>query len=156
MNKRRLLKLAAMLEADAKKKTGISFNLSTVVQTDEPVSRKVKLNCGTQACAMGLAAISGVFVYCGLSYRLNPDFCGAAAIVTTVNGKSLDYDLAAMATFDLTERQAGFLFTPSDYPDGMSLRGHDAELYVAKRIRNFVKTGSIRSARAMEARAADS
>lgn len=137
MNKRRLLKLADLLEADARKKRGIRFNLYTIAMTDLPQKNgePVKLNCGTQACAMGLAAISGAFQRQGLSYKIRR----SGAIETTFDGRLKMYDSAAMALFDISRRQANFLFTPASYPENeMSLRGADAERYVAERIRDFV------------------
>ena len=67
MQKRRLLKLAAMLQADAKNKKGIQFDIGTVgrpstdIFTPFDASKPIPLDCGTTACAMGLAVISGEF-----------------------------------------------------------------------------------------------
>lgn len=135
MNKRRLLKLAGMLEADAVNKKGMRFDLSTVGQpsdwhADEFVP---KLDCGTTACAMGLAAISGAFKRAGLSYKVV-----GRDINTTMNGRGLGYDRAAMKLFDISMVEADFLFTPNNYYYCGRITGADGERKVAKRIRDFV------------------
>ena len=56
MNKKRLLKLADLLEADAKNKKGIKFDYWATANLADP---KEPISCGTSACAMGLAALSG-------------------------------------------------------------------------------------------------
>lgn len=137
MNKRRLLKLARLLEADAQKRRGIKFNLAVVGSVEKmPPDGKVKLDCGTQACAMGLAALSGAFRRQGLSYRIRRNVFYGINIDTTMNGRSRDYDRAAMAVFDLTKIQAHFLFSPVEYLE--TPREAKGERFVAKRIRNFV------------------
>jgi hypothetical protein len=142
VNKRRLLKLADLLEADAKNKTGVKFNLGTVVEPSRRLSldaRAVPVSCGTQACAMGLAAITGAFKRAGLSYRVDPQYdIGRVYIETTMYGEDTEYDDAAMELFDITCDEANFLFTPSCYPDRAPKTGSRGELLVAKRIRDFV------------------
>ncbi len=142
MNKRRLLKLADLLIADASKRRGIKFNLEVVGQVEtRPDDDKVELNCGTQACAMGLAAISGAFKRAGLGYVLKENESlfdgGDYDVITTVNGRACQYDSAAMKLFDLTKGQADFLFSPSEYRADM-MKGAKAERFVAKRIRDLV------------------
>lgn len=136
MNKRRLLKLADLLEADAKNKAGVKFNLGTVIDVDAAPEKgkPVELNCGTSACAMGLAAISGEFKRHGLSYKILTN----GIVETTIDGRVRRYDRAAMTIFGISMDEADFLFTPSFYPCDMDLRGAAAERYVAKRIRDFV------------------
>jgi hypothetical protein len=142
MNKRRLLKLADLLDADAKNKRGISFNMMTVIERDDDLTHKgkpVPMDCGTQACAMGLAALSGAFTRSGgLSYTLRETGYGGFSIETTINGHIRNYDRAAMSVFDLSMKQADFLFTPDSYDLGISLRNAEGERYVAQRIRDFV------------------
>jgi hypothetical protein len=141
MNKRRLLKLADLLEADAKNRRGVKFDLGVVGNAEKVENGKVSLDCGTTACAMGLAAISGAFKRAGLGYKITDVGYGFGAsfyIGTTVNGRKCDYDDAAIEIFDLTYDQANFLFTPGWYPPGMNLMGGKAERFVAKRIRDLV------------------
>jgi hypothetical protein len=140
MNKRRLLKLADLLEADANNKTGVRFNLGTVVNPGKNLPKDAKtvpVSCGTQACAMGLAAITGAFKRNGLSYRIDarPD---ETFIETTMYGTDIEYDDAAMELFGISYEEANFLFTPSFYPSRSPKTGSRGELLVAKRIRDFV------------------
>lgn len=134
MNKRRLLKLADLLEADASNRGGIKFDLSTVGEaTDWEPDYKPTLDCGTTACAMGLAAISGAFKRRGLSYILNEQ-----TIKLTINGRPASYLEAAQRLFGISVDAAHFRFTPGhhyDYADVSKARG---ERRVAKRIRDFV------------------
>lgn len=137
MNKRRLLKLAGMLEADAKNPKGLQFDLGCVGQQVDSYFDEFKpaLDCGTTACAMGLAAISGAFKRAGLSYKLVRGY----EIDCTINGRSQPYDRAAMKVFDLSQEEADFLFTPFHYYGAdFVLHGARGERGVAKRIRDFV------------------
>jgi hypothetical protein len=141
IGKRRLLKLADMLEEDAKNKKGLKFNIAVVgvpmkgmqqLEDDEvPKDYQPKLDCGTSGCAMGLAAISGRFKRAGLSYELVD-----AMIETTMNGRVVDYDIAAQELFNITGMESHYLFSPFEYPFGTV--GAKGERYVAKRIRQFV------------------
>lgn len=154
--KRRLLKLADMLEADAKNKKGVHFNLSTVVAKTDPENYSgfachvpedfsPEISCGTTACAMGLAAISGAFKRAGLSYKYDSS---NQLIVTTWNGRFKEYDAAAVVLFGITKDEANYLFTPSYYSEKVAdswgdhpmskVRGAKGERRVANRIRKFV------------------
>lgn len=135
MNKRRLLKLADLLEADAKNKSGVKFDLSIVGESTEyGTEYEPALDCGTTACAMGLAALSGAFKSsAGLSYKIDGRF-----IDTTVNGRRVRYDRAAMRLFDISMKQADFLFTPGESYAWVTPREAEGELLVAQRIRDFV------------------
>lgn len=136
MNKRRLLKLADLLEADAKNKKGMRFDLNIVgFSYDVEETGAVRLDCSTAACAMGLASLSGAFKRAGLSYVYTGGWLNN--ISTTINGRKVMYDRAAMRIFGISLRQADFLFTPSFYPDD-KLTGAIGERFVAKRIRDFV------------------
>ncbi len=140
MNKRRLMKLADLLEADAKNKKGVKFNLCTVVTPSRGLSldsKEVPVSCGTQACAMGLAAISGAFKRAGLFYRIDAGL-KMLFVETTMNGLVTEYDDAAAELFDITVDEAGFLFSPNYYPRRLPKTGARGERIVAKRIRDFV------------------
>jgi hypothetical protein len=135
MNKQRLLKLADLLKADAKNKKGLKFDLSTVGESSDWLDGeefRPGVDCGTTACAMGLAAVSGAFKRAGLSYRVDDD-----QINTTMNGRRVGYDRAAMRLFGISLGEADFLFTPSYY-FGQEIRGAVGERLVARRIRDFV------------------
>ncbi len=143
MNKRRLLKLADLLEADAKNKKGVSFDLAAwakkKVDRDHPyfsvygfVPREVvEVSCNTAACAWGLAAISGEFKRQGVGYRITHE----GNLIPTFERKT--EIRAATAFFGISEDEAWFLFDPHKYPDSKR-RGAVGERYVAKRIRDFV------------------
>jgi len=145
--KRRLLKLAELLEKDAKNKKGMKFDLQTVIITSkkQPLENfKPALSCGTTACAMGLAAVSGAFKRAGLSCKVDVDL---NEIITTMHGQVRDYDNAAVELFDISMQEANYLFTPAYYQhisrkDGCitysKVIGAKGELRVAKRIRKLV------------------
>lgn len=141
MHKRRLLKLADLLEADAKNEQGVKFDLGSwgrVSNTEQVVS------CGTAACAAGLAAISGAFKKDGLGYRIDPyEFMdGTRSIEITLNGEcesNNKYDgsfLNSKKFFGLSVAEAEFIFTPNAYE--ATPRRSEGEILVAKRIRDFV------------------
>lgn len=137
MNKRRLLKLADLLEADARNKNGIRFDLGFLGMSSDFSSGKFEpaLDCGTSGCAMGLAAISGAFKYEGLSYEMMYPFW----IRLIWKDRECAFDYAAMELFGITELQAHFLFTAHFYSnDGSVPKGKQGERRVAKRIRDLV------------------
>lgn len=141
MNKRRLLKLADLLEADAANKKGAAFDLGTwAKKKDEDgyydayaftPGETVPVSCNTAACAWGLAAISGAFKRSGVGYKIEDN----GYLVPTYDDLE-DFD-AAEAFFDINETQADFLFEGIHYPDNKT-KGAAGERYVAKRIRDFV------------------
>lgn len=138
MKKQRLLKLADLLIADASRSNGIKFNLGVVAESDIAKDGIVKLDCGTHACAFGLAALSGAFKRAGLSYAVEPHSFGEGfRIITLMHGKETDWSDAAEDVFGLNTNEVDFLFTPDSYPNGVQ-RGAAAERIVAKRIRDFV------------------
>jgi hypothetical protein len=141
MNKKRLLKLADLLEADAKNKKGIKFDLDYIaVKADVHPTKEmtykpgevVALDCGTAACAIGLACISGAFKRSGLTYRVD-EYWG----VEPVYGEHDGWGNAERAFFGLSDGEVEFLFQTWSYPHGKT-KGAEGERYVAKRIRNFV------------------
>lgn len=137
MNKKRLLRLADLLEADAKNKKGVKFDLGTWGRsTDEDVPAIV--SCGTTACAMGLAAISGRFKRAGLFNKYGD---GSWSILPAMKSGALGLD-AAVELFDIRTRDAEFLFLENEYPRGKT-EGAIGERFVAKRIRKFVADKAI-------------
>jgi hypothetical protein len=128
MNKRRLLKLADLLEADAKNKNGIKFDLSLVVASARaPLERWIPaVDCGTKACAIGLWGLSGKFK--GVSY-------GADGWPRYERSVGLG---AAMKYFQLERHESEWLFLDWEYPSNSPKTGAAGERAVAKRIRDFV------------------
>ena len=130
MNKKRLLKLADLLIEDARNKKGIKFDMGTWgrAQEDDVMS------CGTTACAMGLAAISEKFKRAGLVYKNRN-----GAIIIGIKSKSGRITwggfTAAQRLFGITESEADWLFTDSDYEE---YHGAPLEREVARRIRRVV------------------
>lgn len=141
MQKRRLLKLAAMLQADAKNKKGIQFDIGTVgrpsaLGTFFEARKPVVLDCGTTACAMGLAALSGEFKKAGLTYKIDKGWL-QQQIMLKWKGRELDYDKAAMNLFNITTDQANYLFSPWTYP-WAKRTGAKGEREVVRRIKRVI------------------
>ena len=150
-----LLKLADLLEADANNPTGITFDLGTWGCPTQDVDydtfakgildKSVPVSCGTTGCAMGLAAISGIFKDEGLTYRR---FAGSQLIpVLTKNGDFFEGFVAATNLFEFPDNgpwpsYSSLLFDPEYYPtEGKA--GREAELKVADRIRKLVNDGKL-------------
>lgn len=148
MNKKRLLKLADLLDKNAANKKGLKFNLhnwgDSVVADDQTsglirsVDGNVRftMDCNTTACGMGLAAISGAFKRAGLEYIIS--LHGRAAFIYDfeMKGVAMDGIEAAMELFGISRSQALALFVG----DGQKrIRGVAAEMELARRIRYFVE-----------------
>src|SRR5258706_528932 len=103
MNKRRLLKLADLLEADAKNKNGIKFDMADWGLVADPEN---PLSCGTDACAMGLAALSGAFRRAGLTASTP----AGGRISFFWRGHESDGISAATKLFDIDRNDATDLF----------------------------------------------
>lgn len=129
MQKERLLKLADLLDADAKNKNGIQFDLSWFAKPAD--TKNPKVDCSTKACAVGLACLSGAFKDEGLSWTI--DTGRREPIPSFKDVRGID---AAKAFFGVKENAFNFLFMPGRYPEGDT--GAKAERAVAKRIRDFV------------------
>ena len=144
--RRRLLKLAGLLEADAKNKKGIKFDLEHVAVLAEPkddgiyrgwTGREflpddvVNVDCGTAACAVGLAAISGAFKREGLGYEVIRS-CGLFPTFRGVRG----FGSVETKFFKITRDESEFLFIAGSYSGPTT--GAAGERAVAKRIRAFV------------------
>lgn len=138
IGRKRLLKGAALLEADAKKADGMKFDFSAVGYVDD---RTKPLSCGTVGCALGLFGVSGAFEKQGLRCVIGRD---DGDIRLHFPG-TRDTFRAAALLFQITEEQAGYLFASFD---GLHNRedqiGARAERYIAKRIRDFVAGRPIR------------
>lgn len=145
----RLVRLAALLERDADNETGVKFDLSTwgapsddgqqLYRDGKP--KEVKVDCGTTACAFGLAAISGEFKAEGLTYEFVPvTSVGGYALVPTImdGGRPRSGFSAAQALFGIEYAAAEYLFDTVAYDEVP--QGAEGERLVASRIRDFVAT----------------
>jgi hypothetical protein len=134
MHSDRLLKLAELLEADAANPVGIQFDLGVwgEADSDQPVS----LSCGTQACAMGLAVLSGAFEQYGLLNGANVPYLIIPEMVAIPGFTNPVGFAAAERLFGILYDDAVRLFSP-DYYAGVTV-GAEGELVVASRIREFV------------------
>lgn len=144
VSKRRLLKLAELLEKDARNKKGVKFDLETwaAPSGSRPWERswdrrepEIEVGCGTSACAVGLACISGAFKRAGLTFGYKKSFGGGFHLVPKFNG-SREFR-AVERFFEVGAPEAKFLFAADEYPEN-KLTGAIGERYVAKRIRDFV------------------
>lgn len=148
MNKDRLLRLADLLEANANNPTGAKFDLGVWAAKDgygsDLTFEEIKdfrigegvdvvpVDCGTVVCAVGLAAISGVFKDEGLGWKIS-----ASELVPTFEDHD-GFD-AVNEFFDLTYDQSEFLFSGHNY-ELNERKGKVGELAVTERIREFVNT----------------
>jgi hypothetical protein len=135
--KKRLLKLRDLLLKDARRKNGIKFDMFDwgTSKTPEP-----KMDCGTQACALGLAAISGEFKRQGLDFRVfnhEPDDSDEYGLDITLHGVTNDNFFIGAKVFDIPYELSQVLFSPS----GQNTQGAVAERELAKHIASIVKTG---------------
>jgi hypothetical protein len=130
MNKRRLLKLAKLLEDDARNKKGVKFDLGDWGETK---TEKPELSCGTTACAIGLACISGAFKKQGFTYS---DGFIRSGWIAPVYRDANEWG-AVCDFFELNLSDAHSLFLDTSYPNKLRT-GAAAERAVAKRIRDFV------------------
>lgn len=126
--RKRLLKLADLLKADAKNKKGVKFDLSAWGRIGD---KREPLSCGTTACAVGLAIISGAFKREGL----RAGQFSTSLLFPTYRHHS-DWE-ATSAFFSITNDQAEWLFMDESYPVSHQ-QGARGERAVAKRIRDFV------------------
>jgi len=146
-----LLRGANLLEEDALNPEGIKFNLGTWAadakidlaagyrtpdarQFDYHEDQVVPVNCGTQACAFGLFAISGAFKDEGLSYAI---YDGKLQPVLKVGSQTyLNWDAVAIL-FDIGQEKGWQLFS-ADFYDQDLRKGAAAEIAVATRMREMV------------------
>lgn len=133
---KRLLILADLLEADAKNSEGVKFNLRTWgwnrLEEEEP-----KISCNTEACAVGLAALSPKLP--GLTYKLQALNNKKPAFLMPILKSDPDvYHWDAIEHyFRISFDEARYLFSASEY-DYNFWTGAHGERAVAKRIRSFV------------------
>lgn len=138
MQKRRLLKLADLLNENAKNATGAKYYHGHWGRVED---RDNLMSCGTTACALGLAAISGAFKKAGLGFKMPHE---GAYIDFTFKGRLVRPVTAAKKTFGVSENQFSEIFCSSPIDSrGYKLNvGADAEKAVARKIKRIVKHAS--------------
>ena len=148
-HKRRLLKLADLLMKDARRKKGVKFDLNNwAAPVDGPKDedgheafatkpKTVPVNCGTYACAVGLACISGEFKRSGLGldFMESHDEDGKPVFIPRPKYRGLINWRAVEAFFGVTYEQSYALFGTGAYDVST---GAEAERAVARRIRDLV------------------
>lgn len=147
MKKARLLKLRDLLLADAANAKGVQFDLAHwAAPSDakdhmfkEEPKKPIPVSCGTSACALGLAVISGAFKRAGLFANFEKRFDGIVMepAIKDDRGRVLDSFDAACLLFGISQRQAFYLFAPDRYPKDKR-KGAVGERYVAKRIEKLL------------------
>ena len=128
----RLLRLARLLREDAANPKGVKFDMGTWGKAG--VLRTPGVSCGTAACAMGLAALSGEFAAEGLKAKIEGFW--RPHVFPTMPGFARSGYWAAMDLFDIGYNDAAFLFSP----DGWNDRRAVAEVAVSERIEKYVAT----------------
>lgn len=145
MNVERLQRLSKLLREDAANPQGLTFNLAfwgRVPSQEGLDTHSVAVNCGTQACAMGLAAISGEFKAEGLDYEVvAPRTWGnqIRPLFTDSTGTASDFR-AAEKLFEISHLSAVILFDPTQYA---KTNGAEAEIEVADRIDGLIANGEV-------------
>ena len=132
MDKTRLLKLADLLEADAANPKGVKFDLS---EWGTSQTKRAKIGCGTTACAVGLACISGAFKEDGLGFDIDKTDPAVYEICPRFAGSYGFYAIEGF--FDIDDLTARRLFSMHSY-EQKEQKGQEGERAVAKRIREFV------------------
>lgn len=132
MNVKRLKKLARLLFADAAKPKGVKFDLTAWAKKGGRIKafkneKRVPVSCGTNACAVGLACISGAFKKEGLSFEIRNK------ILIPTFAASNNWE-AVEIFFEITRDEARFLFESTAYRKS---KGAEAEIMVANRILDF-------------------
>lgn len=164
MHADRLIKLAELLERDAANPEGVKFDLGTWAAPSEPYERYrrvqfaaddlgidddlhgcgevmvgfahlPKITCGTTACALGLAMLSGEFTEWGLGG--SAEILGDNEVQLAPSCNDETGFNAGAELFGITYHDSEYLFDPSSY-GGDTPREAEGELLVAQRIRDFV------------------
>jgi len=140
--KRRALKrLVKLLRKDADNPEGIQFDMGTWGRIED---KKNVLSCGTTACGMGLAALSGKFSFEAILRKVWNDDTQSyepyriLAMRRVGERKETDPITLAEETFGLGSTLAMEMFIPSP---GFPSDGRAGELSLANRIEKFIETG---------------
>ncbi len=138
-----LERFIALLERDMNNPKGVKFDMSYWAKVADSYSRysfvdgkQPTVDCGTNACALGLAAISGEFAAEGLKY----DISSEGDLLPTFNDKQ-DFEAGA-ELFGISKHDAQVLFDPWYYPRTQR-QGAAAEQEVIDRIKNLIAKGNL-------------
>lgn len=154
MKKARLMRLVKLLRKDASNKKGVKFDLETwgwcsdrqQPLWDSTTANLLPVSCGTTACAMGLAALSGEFEKEGLFATYIEEWNGVSLVPELVSkDPGLDNSQgfsAAARLFGIRYDVADWLFSPSYY-QSRQRKGAKGERAVADRIAKFVRDGGL-------------
>jgi hypothetical protein len=146
--------LAKLLRTDARRKTGAKFNLIAFAAPDQNfVSahsgfskklKKIPVSCETQACAIGLACISGEFKRegFGFNYEINQDGWRKSYVLQPTY-RGMTRWKAITKFFGITSEEADRLFLAASYENYI---GASAERAVANRICALVRGEEIGAA----------
>ena len=143
MNTEALLKLAELLEEDAANPTGVKFDLGTWGKVPKPgvvdwlLWRSPRLDCGTKACAIGMACLHPWFNERGLK-AAPADLSKGCIYPVCVEGDFSLHGFHGVAHFfGISHNEAFRLFSDESYQhrEQLSTAG---ELAVAARIRQLV------------------
>src|SRR5579859_5509277 len=137
----RLERLAVLLEKDAHKPDGVKFDLASWAEPSvagnyrrwESKDVHIPVDCGTTACALGLAVISGEFAKEGLTTSFYGDDSGFL-MFPSCNEQEGFY--AGAELFGIEYDDSRYLFDPDCYDEVP--QGAKGELFVAQRIRDFI------------------
>jgi hypothetical protein len=143
MHKKRLLKLADLVEQSVEKshgRKGFQFDMNYWGYVDD--GKKPEFSCGTSACMMGVAALSGQFARQGLRYRVEETWLAREIRLSMKSGTSGGIEVGE-ELFDLTNEESQFLFYPEKWPEHAPRSGKRGARYAAKRVRKFVEHGGI-------------
>lgn len=133
MHVENLLKLANLLDTNAANPNGVKFDYDYWGHV--PRDTEVAMNCGTTACALGLAAISGQFP--GLSYvmgRWDPHIKAYWLEITDSEKRIGSPFLYAATVFDIPRGDAKLLFLHMH----ITKNGAEGERQLAGIIRRYV------------------
>lgn len=133
MMKERLLKLADLLEQDAKNENGVKFDLESWGVANN--GNNPTVSCNTSACAIGLACLSRIFEQDGLTYEVNKLSFGRI-FIEPMFGDFYNWT-ATEKFFGISIEISSQLFSIASYEEEEQ-RSAQGELAVAKRIRQFV------------------
>ena len=140
MNKQRLLTLATELEKpvlplpfDMRDWYGHGYAFMDELQDGAPVSEATAKDCGTSACAVGLACLMPEFQKQGLGTT------GVTPVVSTLDGKEIANGWGAVHLFfGVDTRNAHYLFDPDYYTTDEAGAQSITPKMVAARIREVV------------------